>query len=64
MVQTVFGKVVTNYSFRHNQVDHTFFIHAGNDKIVILIGYADDIVLTSNDEARLGSLKEKLANEF
>ena len=47
------------------QSDHTlFYKYVVVDKIVILIVYVDDIIITSSDEGELACLKRKLAIEF
>lgn len=54
-----------SYGFSQIQVDHTmFYKHTENDKVVVLIMYVDDIILTSNDETGMSIAKEKLANDF
>lgn len=59
-----FGKAVTGHGLRQSQADHTiFYRHTSHDKMVVLIVYVD-IILTSNDEGEMKSLKGKLANDF
>ena len=41
-----------------------FFKHSSNGKIVILIIYVDDIILTSDNEAEMIKLKNALSREF
>ena len=41
-----------------------FYKHSTTSKIVILIAYVDDIILTSNDAGELEVLKKFLAREF
>ncbi|RVX14578.1 Retrovirus-related Pol polyprotein from transposon RE1 [Vitis vinifera] len=60
-----FGKVIKHYGYTQSQVDHTmFYKHSNEGKIVILIVYVDDIVLTGDDCNELEKLKGKLAEEF
>ena len=41
-----------------------FYKHSRYGKIVILIGYVDDTILTDHDNVELEKLKRKLANDF
>ncbi|RVW45622.1 Retrovirus-related Pol polyprotein from transposon RE1 [Vitis vinifera] len=60
-----FGKVIKHYGYTQSQANHTmFYKHANEGKVVILIVYVDDIVLTRDDCNELEKLKEKLAEEF
>ncbi|RVW27193.1 Retrovirus-related Pol polyprotein from transposon RE1 [Vitis vinifera] len=60
-----FGKVIKHYGCTQSQVDHTmFYKHSNEGKVVILIVYVDDIVLTEDDCNELEKLKRKLAEEF
>lgn len=59
------GKVVMSYGFNQNQADRAmFYKHTGNGKVVVLIVYVDDVILTGNDEISLNILKKKLTNDF
>ena len=63
-----FGKV-TNVmkSFNYNQCnqDHTLFYKPNNDnKILLVLVYVDDIIVTGNDEKELSNLKEKFFQAF
>ena len=58
-------KQSASYGFNQTQANYTrFYKHIGNDKVVVLIVYVDDIILAGNDETRLTFLKRKLANDF
>ena len=60
-----FSKVLKRYGYNQCQTDHTLFIkHFLAGKIVVLIVYVDDIVLTGNSTAEINKLKELLAREF
>lgn len=65
MVERI-GKVVTSFGFPQSQADDTmFYKHSeNNNRVVMLIVYVDDIILTSNDEAELNMLKKRLASAF
>ena len=41
-----------------------FFKHSSDGKIVVLIVYVDDIILTGDDEAKMINLKNTLSQEF
>ena len=60
-----FGKAMIGYGLHQSQADHTtFYRHTSHDKMVVLIVYVDDIILTGNDEGEMKNLKGKLANDF
>ena len=60
-----FSKVLKRYGYNQCQTDHTLFIkHFLAGKIVVLIVYVDDIILTGNSTAEINKLKELLAREF
>ena len=60
-----FGKVIKHYGYTQSQADHTmFYKHSNEAKVVILIVYVDDIVLTGDDCNELEKLKGKLDEEF
>ena len=40
-----------------------FYKHTGNDKVVVLIAYVVDIILTGNDETGMTIVK-KIGNQF
>ena len=47
------------------QADHTmFYKHTENDKVVVLIVWVYDIILTVSDETWLTFVKKKLADDF
>nr|CAN78328.1 hypothetical protein VITISV_034971 [Vitis vinifera] len=51
--------------YNQGQSDHTmFFKHSSDGKIVVLIVYVDDIILTGDDEAKMINLKNTLSQEF
>ncbi|RVW22853.1 Retrovirus-related Pol polyprotein from transposon TNT 1-94 [Vitis vinifera] len=60
-----FTKAVLKLGYKQGQADHTLFVkksHAG--KLVILIVYVDDIILSGNDMGELQNLKKYLSEEF
>ena len=51
--------------YTQGQIDHTmFYKHSCNGKIIILIVYVDDIILTGSDEKEMLRLKKALARSF
>jgi hypothetical protein len=50
--------------YRQSNADHTLFYKRTMDKIVILIVYVDDIVITGDDADEIAHLKGHLAQEF
>ena len=51
--------------YSQTQSDHTLFVkRSASNKVVILIVYVDDIVLTGNHEEEMRKLKASLSREF
>jgi hypothetical protein len=50
--------------YRQSNADHTLFFKHRGGKIVILIVYVDDIVITGNDDDGIACLKKMLAKSF
>ena len=50
--------------YRQSNADHTLFFKYQSGKIVILIVYVDDIVITGNDDDGIAFLKKMLAKSF
>ncbi|KAL6331766.1 hypothetical protein AAG906_020105 [Vitis piasezkii] len=60
-----FAKAMKNIGYCQSQGDHTLFIrHSEKGRIMALIVYVDDIVVTGDDWEEMEKLKKKLANEF
>ena len=60
-----FTSSVKKPGYNHGQSDHTMlFKHSSDMKIVILIVYVDNIILTGDDEAKMINLKNTLSREF
>ena len=60
-----FGKVIKLQGYIQSQADLTMFQkHLREGKIVVLIVYADDIILTGDDSLELERLKKALTREF
>ena len=60
-----FTKVLKFDGYMQSQADHTLFIkHFTNGKIIVLIVYIDDIVLTGNHEEEMRRLELLLFKEF
>ena len=60
-----FAKAMKNIGYCQSQGDHTLFIrHSEKGRIIALIVYVDDIVVTGDDWEEMEKLKKKLANEF
>ena len=52
-------------NFVQGQSDHTMFIKKSHEgKMVVLIVYVDDIILTGDDVEGMEELKKKLSAEF
>ena len=60
-----FGKVIKLQEYIQSQVDHTmFYKHSKEGKIVELIVYMDNIIITGDDSLELERLKKALTREF
>lgn len=52
------------FGYKQSRTDHTMFVKSGNDNIIILIVYVDNIVVTKNNKKEMVNRKAKLTNEF
>ena len=53
------------FEYHQSQSNHTLFLkHSHGRKIIVLIVYVDDVVVTGNDTDKMGELKTYLAKEF
>ena len=60
-----FGKVVKEQGYCQSQTDHTMFHRRSPEgKLVVLIVYVDDIIISGDDNEEIARLKKKLALEF
>ena len=60
-----FGKVIRLQGYIQSQADHTmFYKHSREGKIVVLLVYVDDIILTGENSLELERLKKALTHEF
>ena len=60
-----FTKFLKTYSFIQNQGDPILFIkHSSLKKIIILIVYVNDVIVTYDDIKEIKSVKDLLAKEF
>jgi hypothetical protein len=50
--------------FKQCNGDHTVFYKHSGRKIVVLVVYVDDIIITGDDEVEIKCLKGKLSREF
>jgi hypothetical protein len=50
--------------FKQSNVDHTLFFKHNHDKVIVLIVYVDDIVITGNDDGEIAQLKKALSRSF
>ncbi|XP_024971987.1 uncharacterized protein LOC112510869 [Cynara cardunculus var. scolymus] len=60
----MFSKVLKQDGYSQSQADHTFIKHFPTGKIIVLIAYVDDIILTGNHEEEMRRLKILLSKEF
>lgn len=54
-----FSKVVIKYGLRRCRMNNSVFTRYGTDGHIILAIYADEIVITENDENGIDGLKKK-----
>ena len=59
-----FRKEVCSLGFQQSNADHTLFFKHQQGKIVILVVYVDDIVITGNDDEEIRNLKKMLVKSF
>lgn len=60
-----FAQFIKKLGYSQCQSDHTMFVkHSSEGKMVVLIVYVDDIVITGDDFSEINNLKESLAAEF
>ncbi|XP_058008213.1 uncharacterized mitochondrial protein AtMg00810-like [Hevea brasiliensis] len=53
-----------SFGYCQSNADHTLFMRNCRGKIILLIVYADDIVVTGDDKEEMALLKERLAQKF
>ncbi|XP_019087416.1 PREDICTED: uncharacterized protein LOC109127286 [Camelina sativa] len=59
-----FSSTLMSLRFRKSHVDHTLFIRNINGKYVVVLVYVDDILINSNDDNEVCTLKEDLKKAF
>lgn len=59
-----FSLAMKKHGFSQSSSDHTLFFKQNGRKIVALIIYVDDMIVTGNDEDGILELQKYLANEF
>ncbi|CAN1170240.1 Retrovirus-related Pol polyprotein from transposon TNT 1-94 [Linum perenne] len=60
-----FGRAIKEFGFYQSQADHTlFFKHLPHGRIIVLIVYVDDIIITGNDPKEIKLIKQKLGAQF
>lgn len=60
----IFSKVVIGLGYQQSNAGRTMFINHSNGKIVMLIVYVDDMVVTGNDLEAILNFKCYLSKEF
>jgi len=58
------SEVLFQRGYKHSENDYSLFCKKTADSVVFLAVYVDDILLTGNDEAEIGSLKSFLNHTF
>ena len=52
------------YRFKQSNSDHTLFTKHKVGKVIVLIVYVDDMIITGNDEEEITRIHKELATEF
>ena len=52
------------FGYQQSNSDHTLFLKYNREKIIVLIVYVDDIIVTGNDPEEKVALQDHLAQEF
>ncbi|XP_024310449.1 uncharacterized protein LOC106866887 isoform X2 [Brachypodium distachyon] len=59
-----FRKAMVQMGYKQSNADHTLFYSRNGDKLVVLIVYVDDIIITGDDGSEIKRLKQQLTKEF
>ena len=59
-----FTRAIQQHGYKQAQTGHTLFHKTIGKKITILIVYVDNIIVTRNDEAEIGRIKHRIAQDF
>ena len=59
-----FTKTMVLFWYNQSNSDHTLFIKKRQGKIIALIVYVDDMVITGNDEEEIEALQKYLSRKF
>jgi hypothetical protein len=59
-----FSMAMLKYGFKQSNSDHTLFIKHRLSKVIVLIVYVDDMIITGDDEEEISRLQKELATEF
>lgn len=52
------------FGYQQSNSDHTLFLKYNREKIIVLIVYVDDMIVTGNDPEEKAALQDHLAQEF
>jgi len=59
-----FDEVIKKFGFKKNDVDSCIYVKVKGGKLIILVLYVDDILLTCNDKNMLHETKNFLSSNF
>jgi hypothetical protein len=59
-----FSMAMRKYGFKQSNSDHTLFIKHRLSKVIVLIVYVDDMIITGDDKEEISRLQKELATEF
>jgi hypothetical protein len=59
-----FSMAMRKYGFQQSNSDHTLFLKKQRGKVIVLIIYVDDMIITRDDEEEIKRLQEQLSTEF
>jgi hypothetical protein len=56
-----FSQAMQRFGYKQSQANHTLFIkHSSQGKVIALIVYIDNIILTVNDDGEIQNLKHRM----
>ncbi|VVA37389.1 PREDICTED: Retrovirus-related Pol poly from, partial [Prunus dulcis] len=59
-----FATSVKKFGYVQSNSDHTLFLKRRKDKLIALIIYVDDMIVTGDDQTEIQSLHKYMASEF
>jgi hypothetical protein len=60
----IFNVLVLRYGFKHSSSDHAIFVRHSSTGTIVLIVYANDIIISKSNSTGIADLKRYLAKQF